>query len=1011
MALDKSHLYTNQITQDEHDDTANVELKKSGGFGWDSDGLEWKRMSVDTDGKLNVNAVVDIPPVTIDPTGLATDANQVNGSQTVKVVDGSNTPVSITSGVLDVNANLGGVGVDITSIESQQTDGSAKTQVVDAVNVNIDFATSAKQDDIITAIEAIPGGGGTQYTEGDVDATITGTAMLMEGATNTLLPIQGTVADGLLINLGSNNDVTVTGSVTANAGTNLNTSLLALESGGNLATLTAKDFATQTTLAALNAKVTAVNTGAVVIASGAVTETNSSAALTSLQLIDDSVYTDGTGTVTKGLAILGQDGTNPQAIKTDASGELQVDVLTMPTVAVTQSGTWDEVGINDSGNSITVDGTVAISNSSIPVTDNAGSLTVDNGGTFVVQENGAALTSLQLIDDVVYTDDTSTHATGSSKGALLMAAATPTDTAVNANDIGAVAMTTDRKLHVSIQDSLPAGTNAIGKLSANSGVDIGDIDITSIAAGDNNIGNVDIVTMPTVTVNAHAVTNAGTFATQDSQVIADNGAFTDGTSKVFAGGYIYDEVAGTALTENDVAAGRINVNRAIVGTIEDGATRGRYATVTASNAVKVDASGVAVPITDNSGSLTVDAPVGTPAFVRLSDGSSAITTLPVSLASVPSHAVTNAGTFVTQENGALLTSAQLIDDVVATLGTTTYTEATTKGNIIGAVRRDADTTLVDTTNEVAPLQLDARGLLKVEAFSGETLPVSLTSTTVTGTVAVTDNSGSLTVDNAGTFAVQVDGSALTSLQLIDDAIYGSDAALSKTMAIGAVLDDTGTVAITENQAGYVRMSSRRALLVEGVASGTAMNVLDTNSSSALTSLQLIDDTIIADDAAFTPAVSKVSMAGFQADETSTDSVDEGDAGAARMTLDRKIIATIQPHTAGGLDVGNFTSGDTFTALTSTAQAIKASAGKFYGYYIYNPNSSATYVIVYDIASGSVTVGTSTPKLVFCIPATSGANLELVNGITFSTAMSIAATTTGGGNTAPTTALEAMIWYK
>lgn len=36
-----------------------------------------------------------------------------------------------------------------------------------------------------------------------------------------------------------------------------------------------------------------------------------------------------------------------------------------------------------------------------------------------------------------------------------------------------------------------------------------------------------------------------------------------------------------------------------------------------------------VAVTDNSGSLTVDAPVGTPVFVRLSDGSSAITTLPV----------------------------------------------------------------------------------------------------------------------------------------------------------------------------------------------------------------------------------------------------------------------------------------------------------------------------------------------------------------------------------------------
>ena len=45
---------------------------------------------------------------------------------------------------------------------------------------------------------------------------------------------------------------------------------------------------------------------------------------------------------------------------------------------------------------------------------------------------------------------------------------------------------------------LGAGAAAIGKLGANSGVDIGDVDVTSIAAGDNNIGNVDIVTMPNV---------------------------------------------------------------------------------------------------------------------------------------------------------------------------------------------------------------------------------------------------------------------------------------------------------------------------------------------------------------------------------------------------------------------------------------------------------------------------------------------------------------------------------
>lgn len=52
-------------------------------------------------------------------------------------------------------------------------------------------------------------GGGTEYTEGDTDASITGGAMMMEGAANTLVPAQGTALDGLLVNLGSNNDVNV----------------------------------------------------------------------------------------------------------------------------------------------------------------------------------------------------------------------------------------------------------------------------------------------------------------------------------------------------------------------------------------------------------------------------------------------------------------------------------------------------------------------------------------------------------------------------------------------------------------------------------------------------------------------------------------------------------------------------------------------------------------------------------------------------------------------------------
>lgn len=107
---------------------------------------------------------------------------------------------------------------------------------------------------------------------------------------------------------------------------------------------------------------------------------------------------------------------------------------------------------------------------------------------------------------------------------------------------------------------------------------IGDVDVASIAAGDNNIGNVDVVTLPALP--------AGTNNIGDVDVLTVNGV-----APAFGSGVRGATVQRVTIATDDV-----------------------------------------VPVTDNSGTLTVDAPVGTPVFVRLSDGSSAIATLPVSLA-------------------------------------------------------------------------------------------------------------------------------------------------------------------------------------------------------------------------------------------------------------------------------------------------------------------------------------------------------------------------------------------
>lgn len=157
--------------------------------------------------------------------------------------------------------------------------------------------------------------------------------------------------------------------------------------------------------------------------------------------------------------------------------------------------------------------------------------------------------------------------------------------------------------------------------------------------------------------------------------------------------------------------------------------------------IGINDSGNSITVDDGASSLTVD---GT---VTIQDGGGSITVDgTVSVTGVATlaeqqtqtaHLATIAGDTTDIE-----AAVELLDNTVATMGGTTYTIAQTQGLIIAGVRTDADTSIVNTTNEIAPFQVDALGRLKVEAFSGETLPVSLASVP------------SHAVTNAGTFAVQ-----------------------------------------------------------------------------------------------------------------------------------------------------------------------------------------------------------------------------------------------------------------
>lgn len=223
------------------------------------------------------------------------------------------------------------------------TDGTDTADILDLTNSNpLSVAIVDGTGDQITSF-----GGGTQYTEGDTDASIIGTAMLMEGATNTLLPVQGTVADGLLVNLGSNNDVTVTGTVTV----------------GSHAVTNAGTFVTQ----------------------------ENGALLTAAQLLDDVVATDGSAALTKLYQVGGTDGTNAQILSTNSTGHLNIadggNTITVDgTVSITANSAVNVAQINGvtplMGNGVSGTGAqrVTIANDSTGILAGVTTVTTLTGG-------------------------------------------------------------------------------------------------------------------------------------------------------------------------------------------------------------------------------------------------------------------------------------------------------------------------------------------------------------------------------------------------------------------------------------------------------------------------------------------------------------------------------------------------------------------------------------------------------------------------------------------------------
>ena len=87
---------------------------------------------------------------------------------------------------------------------------------------------------------------------------------------------------------------------------------------------------------------------------------------------------------------------------------------------------------------------------------------------------------------------------------------------------------------------------------------------------------------------------------------------------------------------------------------------------------------------------------------------------------------------------------------------------------------------------------------------------------------------------------------------------------------------------------------------------------------------------------------------------------------------------------------------------STVEDAKASGGNLYQVYINNGHNAQVYVKCWQVASGSVTLGSTAPALIFPCPASVSRQYNFPDGLAFSTALSFACVDSPGtaGTTSP-----------
>lgn len=508
-------------------------------------------------------------------------------------------------------------------------------------------------------------------------------------------------------------------------------------------------------------------------------ESDITAIKTAVETLDNAVGTDGSAIATGMLRVGGTDGTNNQTLSVNTSGHLNIadggnsitvdgtidlsatTLAALETINAAQSGTWN-VGLNAGTNAIGklaandgVDiGDVTINNASIAVTGTfwqatqpvSGTITANQGGTWTVQPGNTANTTPWLV-----------------RGAEYLGTATALSS-LNASVSQALTGTSGVAMTITATSS-PSGIILTPQVSYDGGTNWTTTQFFNSSNGDA------ISTINSFTVGLAYSISAGDGATHVRVVATSwtSGSVTVRLSATNSAGLvnlkstaIHDEVAGSFILQ----LGAIASSTAPTAVSANGDAVRLWATT--SGALNIADGGSTISIDDGGGTITVD---GTVSVNSLPAGTNNIGDVDV-LSIIPGTGATNLGKQTDSAAGATDTGVAILgirDDVLTTLTPADGDYTRFRVNSVGRLWTSAtiDAALPAGTNNIG--DVDVLSLPSLPAGTntiGKVEPIAPTTSPLTNATTTAYASSLVVKASAGTLFVITGYNSKTTGQFI-----------------------------------------------------------------------------------------------------------------------------------------------------------------------------------------------------------------------------------------------------